>query len=531
MKRKVFTIALLVLLISLAGSALGQRNGNQGGTRNQNNIDRARRNNNANAPAAGGSAIPQRNDNNNSRGTQDTQRDNNLNRNAEDNLRRNAPEPENNAANTSRPNNTPANAAAETSPAQLNDRLKVLEEKAFLDDDLWPLAWVMSPAGLALVLFFIVLAVVLHLLHVVRVGSLNRDLDQLAMAQRSLGTTMRAPAPPGNSLKVDNLAEQVNQQGQSLAQLGNRLNQIDSRFTVNDSQLRDAVHAVTLTANWIGQAQLREAFAAGGGNLSESERAATIALLERYQEPLRLNAGRVSPVAIGLTEAVERLEGRANSSPELIARLQSLSEDIGRFGQWHKEVSDELTSLQRGSFSQRSAGLQADQERLFDQVNSGSLTTVQMVKKSRALLDHYFPETQAQSAEQEQPLPEREVSLKKRVADAPDYLMNWYDTLFQLLCQIGASAQRSAVEAEIAGDLSRIQQIAGDALGKFDIQPEAIQIGQTSYDRRLHEAALVRQAPQFPVNTVIEVHKCGFRKMSTGEVLRMPHVVVAGAAA
>jgi len=397
-------------------------------------------------------------------------------------------------------------------------------------DDLGLLGWFKDPLLFGLVAFLILLALVLHLLHVSRVGTLDREIAQLTMIQRSLGSNPRAATPQNNSPKLDKLAEQLNQQAQSLAQFSTRFDKIENRFTVNDCQLRDAVHAVTLTANWIGQAQLRQAFAAGGGNVSESERAATMALLEHYQEPLRLNAGRVAPVAQGLTEAVERLERRANSSPELIARLQSLSEDIGRFGQWHKDVSDELTSLQRGSFSQRNAGLQADQERLFDQVNSGSLSTVQMVKKSRALLDHYFPETPAKSSDHGQPLPERETSLKKRVADAPHYLMNWYDTLFQLQSQIGGSAQRSAVEAETASDLSTIQQIARDALGKFDIQPEAIQIGQTSYDRRLHEAALVRQAPQFPVNTVIEVHKCGFRKMSTGEVLRMPQVVVAGAA-
>jgi molecular chaperone GrpE (heat shock protein) len=228
---------------------------------------------------------------------------------------------------------------------------------------------------------------------------------------------------------------------------------------------------------------------------------------------------------------VEKVEGRAHQSPELAARIQSLNEEIGRFDQWQQDTSDQLTSLQRGSFSQRSSMLQADQDRLFDQVNNGSLSIAQMVKQSRAQLDHYFPETPAKGAEQTLPLAEREESLKKIVADAPDYLMDWYNNLFQLQGQVSGPGQRTATEAETASDLAKTQQIAREALGKFDIQPEAIQIGQTSYDRRLHEAALVRQSPQFPVNTVIEVHKCGFRKMSTGEVLRRPHVVVAGAAA
>jgi molecular chaperone GrpE (heat shock protein) len=398
-------------------------------------------------------------------------------------------------------------------------------------EDLGLLDWFTNPFLFGLVAFLILMALALHLLHVLRVGSLSQEIAHLKTVQRSLGNVARGPVNPGNGLKVDSLAEQLNQQGQSLAQVSTHFNQIENRFTANESQLRDAIHAVTVTVNWIGQAQLREAFTAEGGNVSESERAATMALLERYEEPLRSNAGRLAPLAQEVTDAAARLEGRVHSSPELTARLQSLSEDIGRFRRWHQDVSDELNSLQRGSFAQRSARLKADQERLFDQLNSGSLSTTQVVKKSQALLDQYFPKTAARTAEQGQPLPERESSLKKRVTDAPDYLMNWYDSLFQLQSQLGGLPQRSAVEAETASDLLRIQQIARDALGKFDIQPEAIQIGQTYYDPRLHEAALVRQAPQFPVNTVIEVHKCGFRKMSTSEVLRIPQVVVAGAAA
>jgi molecular chaperone GrpE (heat shock protein) len=108
--------------------------------------------------------------------------------------------------------------------------------------------------------------------------------------------------------------------------------------------------------------------------------------------------------------------------------------------------------------------------------------------------------------------------------------MDWYNDLFQLHSQLG-QGQRSQIEAETAIELAKIQNAAREALGKFDIQPEAIQVGQTSFDRRLHDATLIRQSAQFPINTVVEVHRCGFRRMSTGEALRRPQVVVAGAAA
>ena len=398
-------------------------------------------------------------------------------------------------------------------------------------DDLGWLAWLTYWPVLGLFAFLILLALLLHLFHLIRVGFVSRELSQLAVAQGHLAkSASRASATPGKNAAVDNLAAQLNQHGQSLGEFSNRFKQLENRLTISDSQFRDAMHAVALTANWVGQAQLREAFAADGANMSESERASMIAMLERYREPLRSNASRVEPVTQALAELVEKIEGRAYQSPELAARIQSLYEEIGRFDQWQQNTSDQLKSLQRGSLSQRSSMLQADQDRLFDQVNNGSLSVAQMVKQSRAQLDHYFPESPAKGPEQTLPLAEREASLKKIVADAPDYLMDWYDTLFQLQSQV-SGGQRTATEAETATDLAKTQQIAREALGKFDIQPEAIQIGQTSYDRRLHEAALVRQSPQFPVNTVIEVHKCGFRKMSTGEVLRRPHVVVAGAAA
>ncbi len=535
MKRKLFKAALLIMFISLAASAIGHapNRGRDTLFRNQDNNNRQPQPGNRGTSKAGrsSSAVSQPAGSPGNRSAQDNQRNEN-NRAPQDNLRRGSAEgPQSgNPVDPINPNSSPINSNG-TLPPTVNQRLDALEQKPPIQDELWPLGWVLSPIGLGLIGFLLLLALGLHLLHVLRVGALDKDMGKLAMAQRSMGNASRAVVPAGGNLAVDKLREELQQQGQSLAEVSTRFKQIDNRFAINDAQLRDAVLALTLTANWIGQAQLREAFVAEGGFVSENERAATMALLERYQEPLRQNAGRVEPLAQGLAELVERQGARAHSSPELAARIQSLYEDIGVFEKWHKDVSDELASLLRGSFSQREAALQAEQERLFDQVNSGSLPLVQMVKKSQALLAHYFPDSPGKSVEQAQPLPEREATLKKRVADVSDYLMNWYDTLFQLQSQTAGLGQRSPVEADTANDLSRIQQIAREALGKFDIQAEAIQIGQTTYDRRLHEAALVRQAPQFPVNTVIEIHRCGFRKMSTGEVLRIPQVVVAGAAA
>jgi hypothetical protein len=397
-------------------------------------------------------------------------------------------------------------------------------------DDLGMVGYLTNPLLFGLVGFLILLALGLHLLHLLRVRSLNHDIDDLLIAQQSLASSHRTSAPMNKNAPDAKLVEQFNQQAQRLNELVDRFNQVENRLTTNDSQVGDAVQAVGLTANWIGQTQLQEAFAPNGGSLSDRERAATAAMLDGYREPLRLNASRVEPVALAVAELLDSLEGRAYSPPELVARVRRLYDDIGRFDQWHKDASDQLASLRRGSFAQRSSLLQADQEHLFEEVRNGSISVSQMVRQSRSLIEKYFPESPARSADETLSLGERESSLKKVLSEAPDYLMDWYDDLFQLQSQL-CQEQRSQIEAETVTQLAKIQNAAREALGKFDIQPEAIQVGQTSFDRRLHDAALVRQSVQFPINTVVEVHRSGFRRMSTGEVLRRPQVVVAGASA
>ncbi|MGA9994554.1 MAG: nucleotide exchange factor GrpE [Pyrinomonadaceae bacterium] len=398
-------------------------------------------------------------------------------------------------------------------------------------NNLGPLDWLTNPLVFWPFVGLVGLALLLHLFHLLKGTQTSRDIDQLRVQQNLAGGS-RAQPPPGRNVAVDKLTEQVSQQSQGLSQFSTRLNQLENRLTLSSSQVSDAVHAVALTANWVGQSQLREAGAADAGSLSETARASLIAMLERYREPLRVNASRVEPLAQALAELVEKLEGRAYLSPELLGRVQTLYQDIGRFDQWHTAVSQQLTTLQRGSFSHLSLMLKAEQQRLIEEVKGGSISIAQMVQKSRALLEQYFPDGAGKNGRETLPSLEQEPELKKNVADAPEYLMDWFNNLFQLQCLAlaGGQAARSTVDAEIGSDLAQVQNIAREVLGKFDIQPEAIQVGQTSYDRRLHEATMVRQATQFPINTVIEVHRCGFRRMSTGEVLRRPQVVVAGAA-
>lgn len=396
--------------------------------------------------------------------------------------------------------------------------------------DLGPLGWFTHPVLFWIVALLFIASLALHALHYLKATHTNRVIGQLWNMQQRNANASRAAAP-GKNGAVESLTEQVREQGKGLNQFSAQMNQLQERLAERDRQLADAVQAVTHTVTWVGQAQLREAAANDGGQIGEAERASAIALLERYEEPLRVNAGRVEPLAQAVAVLMEKIEVQTQLPPELISRAQSLHQDIGRFDLWQTNVSAQLASLRRGSFNARSASLQADQQRLIEQMSAGNLSVTQMVQKSRELLDHHFPRN-AQKSLAKLPSAEDEIELRKRVAGAPEFLMDWFDSFSQFQSQIiTGQSSRIPLDPDIMSRLVQIQVMAREVLSKFDIQPEEIQVGRTGYDRRLHEATLVRQSQQFPINTVIEVLRYGFRRMSTGEVLRRPQVVVAGAVA
>jgi molecular chaperone GrpE (heat shock protein) len=397
-------------------------------------------------------------------------------------------------------------------------------------DALGPLGFLTSPLIFSLFMALFALALGLHVVHLLRAAQAGRSLREMWQAVQQKNAAAGRATMPVKNPGMEKLAEQVRQQGQGLSQFTAQLNQLQGILAERDRQLGDAVQALALTANWVGQFQLREAAAADGGQITEAERAAGIALLERYKEPLRINASRVESVAQAMAELVERLEAYPQLPAEMVGKAQSLYQEIGKFDVWQTKVTNQLAALQRGSFARRSSMLQDDQQKLFEHVRSGQLSISQMVQQSRALLDQHFPNGAANSSNLT-PTAEDEAELKKRIDSAEDELMDWFDNFSQFQSQMTAQAARAPLDPDTANALARIQQFAREALGKFDIQPEEIQVGRTNYDRRLHDATLVRQSSQFPINTVIEVLRYGFRRMSTGQALRRPQVVVAGAVA
>lgn len=416
-----------------------------------------------------------------------------------------------------------------------NERLNRLagdpENTKLQQNILGPLDWLTSPFIFWPFVGLVFLALGLHVLNLLKGAQMSQSLEQLWKAQQQRGAGLnRGAGATGKNVAVEGLAEQVRQHGQGLSQFTTQLNQLQTQLAERDQKIGETLQAVALTANWIGQFQLREAAASDGGSISEANRAAAITVLSRYQEPLRVNAGRVEPLAQAMAGLVERLEAQPQLTSEL-GRAQKLYQEIGQFDLWHRSASEQLASLQRGSFARRSSMLRSDQQHLIEQVSAGAITITQMVQRSKEMLDQQFP-LGAQKVAATPVTTESEAEMKQRVENAPEYLMNWFDNFFQLQNHLSAAqASNSPANAEIVNAAAQVQRSAREALGKFDIQPEEILAGQTAYDRRLHEASLVRQSAQFPINTVIEVLRCGFRRMSTGEVLRRPQVVVAGAVA
>jgi len=417
------------------------------------------------------------------------------------------------------------------SPDKIQDgRLEQIENRLGSLENLGPLGWFTSPLLFWTTAMLFLLSIALHAVHLLKDVNTSRMVNQLWNVQQRSANANRSAAP-GRNGAVESLTEQVREQGKGMNQFTAQVSQLQDRLAERERQFADAVQAVTLTVNWISQAQLREAAANDGGQISEEDRASAIALLERYEEPLRANAVRVEPLAQAMAALMEKIETQPQMPPELVSRAQSLHHDIGQFDLWQTNVSSQLASLRRGSFSARNASLQADQQRLIEQVNAGGLSVSQMVQKSRELLDNHFPRNSQKSLTR-LPSVEDEAEFKKRIASAPESLMDWFDSFSQFQSQmIGGQASRVQLDPDIMSRLAQVQTAAREALNKFDIQPEEIQVGRTGYDRRLHEATLVRQSQQFPTNTVIEVLRCGFRRISTGEVLRRPQVVVAGAVA
>ncbi len=384
-----------------------------------------------------------------------------------------------------------------------------------------------SPIVLLIAGALLLAALGLHGVHLMNEARFRQELaDIRANLQRLSSANLGVNA--GQLSAVENLSDQLTRQKQTLGTVSAQIEELGRRLASFDQKLVDTSKAVAMATHWMGQAQIDEALQNAGGQIAETDRAQAIKIVERYREISNANVNRVRPLAEAVASLVERQNDRRDAPAELASRAESLQHEIQQFDRWNSDLNDRLASLQRGSFPDRYAAFKTKQGQLAERINNGATPIHEYINGYRELLDHYFPGGVGDNSISMPPA-QQEADLKKMVSGVPDYLMDWFDKLHQLQSQVAASdAQGARPDNQTAAQLAQIQKVAREVLGKFDIQPEEIQVGQTSYDRRLHDAALITQSSQFPANTVIGIHQCGFRKASTGEVLRRPKVVVAG---
>lgn len=374
------------------------------------------------------------------------------------------------------------------------------------------------------------LALLFHIVHLLGTLGTRKRIAELAHGMERVKQLVLA----GNSsgAEATALAGQWKQQSQAVQQLTELIKEMDERLRRAEQNNAAASEAVVKVSEWIGESEVRQSLPAEGSQADETSDGALLLAVERSKNALDANAARVGPLRAAMSASALRFRNNRTLPPDLTSRAQSLQTGIEEFDRWQREAEELISVLQRGSWKERQSQLRAEHRRLADQLDARQISIAEHVDRYRELLDHYV--TSASGGGRGAAVPaDYETELKRRTAGAAEYLMDWFDNFYQLLAQAQSLAQlqNGSIDTETWNALLRIQKVAREVLGKFDVQVEEIQVGHTAYDRRLHEAALIRQSAQVPANTVIGVQRCGFRRMSTGEVLRRPQVVVAGASA
>ncbi len=388
--------------------------------------------------------------------------------------------------------------------------------------------WLSEPIVVGLIGLLIFLGLALHIVHILTQSRFKKEFAGLSGAVQMLSQRVsiaNVTESYGKAGASNELTQRLNRHRQGLDQLSVQIQAVEQRVTASERHAAEASTATALAAHLAGQPRINHALRQAAAQSSEADRATAIKIVERYEEILGANEARTKPLIQETCDFAQWLNGRSNLPPELTARMEELRSDVLKFERWHSNVSERLTSLKRGSVSDRYSTFRASHAGLAQQFDARAISIADYVKGYGELIERHFPAGEDGSVSIAPG--EHEAELREIAAGVPDYLMDWFDRLSQLQAQ-GAQA---AIDAGTAARLTRIQRTAKDVLGKFDIQPEEIQVGVTTFDRRLHDASLITQSPKYPANTVVGVQQYGFRKLSTGDVLRRPKVIVAGVGA
>ncbi len=360
-------------------------------------------------------------------------------------------------------------------------------------------------------------------------SQMRYDLGRVASAVSKVSTANAVPPVPAHkqpdvsTVELERLTQKLQQEQQRGLQMLSA--QMKSDLAGSEKRLADSLHAaVEQLSDWSARTQLRGVQIDGDAN---GEQAGAQALLEQYQEQLRTHTARVEPLTTAVGNLAHYLQTSSGATPGLISRVQKLYHEIGQFEQFSQIVDAHLYALQRGSVNERRARFQDDLRALKMQMQAGMTSPANYVKSYIHLLEKNFPAGSVE-ARVETLAPVDMEQLKQLTRGAGEFLMDWYSNFSQLQSQLRTAQSADAtIDREVIAGLSEIQRTAHQVLNHFDIQPEEIEIGLTVFDRFLHELSMPRMGTPYPPQTIVEVQRAGFRRLSSGEVLRRPQVVVA----
>jgi molecular chaperone GrpE (heat shock protein) len=373
-------------------------------------------------------------------------------------------------------------------------------------------SWATNPLVVAPLALVVLIALGLHFVHI---SAESKMKQRMSVMERDLRRLSEAMGAPGASV---NLAREIDLHGKALASLRSDVDQLNSRAATR-AEITQTNDALVLAAEWIGDSLVRSLPARQRPNATEARTGATLSASD-YKETLAENANRIKEAAAAIDRLITLLNMRPGSS-ELAARLQSLNEQILQFKRWEFDAN---RRLMRGGPSSDDSEFRPHKDRIIAQFKAGEISPCDYLQRYRELIDDHVAgevvnnQESANGSDQEQ-------HIRDMLAGVTGHLMDWFDRLYQLHNRIQTDFSAGS---EIKAEFSRVQKIAKETMARFDIQPEEIEIGRTCFDRRLHDAALVMQASDLPANTIVGVQQCGFRRLSTGAVMRRPKVVVSG---
>jgi hypothetical protein len=373
-----------------------------------------------------------------------------------------------------------------------------------------------------------IISLIFHSIHFIKAKNNGQWLQGLSrqfqrmQSDNTPRTTANHEIPKNLALSNQQIEQQLYEHYQNIDRLSTAFDSVLRRLDTAEVSITKAVSALVFTTQSAGKERIQEAQRRAAADLSDSDRAAFVRKIEHYNILFSANADRMQPLLQQFSTLNERARQQFDLPSELLEQIQNLQDELEQLEVWRRETTDRIEALRRGSFDERLALFKQREQQLRANLDEGKISIAEYTVGYNRMAQECFPMHDVFDVAT---LAEYENDLKKITDRMPDYLMDWFDNLFQVWLKA------TGVNSGVAVTLNQIKQQAREALGTFDIQPEELQIGQTLFDRRLHEPALIAQSVQYPANTVIGVEQCGFRRITTGEALRRPRVIVAGSGA